>query len=421
MDDLKLSNMKNSINQLKVIYEKHEELQKQTGEKFNIFSILNMERLEVRTHSAFLYEFLNPKGSHYQGTEYLKLFIEIVLDIEDFSFENIIVDRERDIKDLGRIDLVIENKEKLIIIEMKIDAGDQEGQLKRYSDYGNRTGKEYSIYYLTLFGTDASEYSTGVDESIEYTRISFASDILHWLDACIRANNTPFLTSIRETLRQYSKLIKKITNQVDGGLAMDIKDFLLKDGNLELIDEIKKVIPYAKAEVEFNFWYNLYKKYNKSIEELGHKLIEDENFPSNKNASIDVIAETRKSKSGEYYIDYLIGFYKDFEVRLLIANAGYDSHIYASLSLVDTEGNYIEYENYDEEILNIIISLGFDKSGRIKYKYLEYELNFQDNYIYKLVDKDYMDKSVEGIGSEVLEIFKTINNSSKLKRLLNKR
>ena len=52
MDDLKLSNMKNTINQLKAIHEKHEELLKQTGEKFNIFSILNMERLEVRTHSA---------------------------------------------------------------------------------------------------------------------------------------------------------------------------------------------------------------------------------------------------------------------------------------------------------------------------------------------------------------------------------
>ncbi|WP_291644917.1 hypothetical protein [Clostridium sp.] len=40
MDDLRLSNMKNSINQLKVIYNKNEELLKQTGEKFNIFSIL---------------------------------------------------------------------------------------------------------------------------------------------------------------------------------------------------------------------------------------------------------------------------------------------------------------------------------------------------------------------------------------------
>ena len=188
-------------------------------------------------------------------------FNQSVYDFSGFSSEHLVRegwlaivhphDKERNIKELGRVDLVIENKEKLIIIEMKIDAGEQEEQLKRYSDYGKRTCKEYKIYYLTLFGTDASMYSTGSDEDIEYTRISFASDILHWLDACIRSYNTPFLTSIRESLRQYSKLVKKITNQVDGGIAMDIKNFLLKDGNLEIIDEVTKAIPYAKAEVQF--------------------------------------------------------------------------------------------------------------------------------------------------------------------------
>ena len=69
----------------------------------------------------------------------------------------------------------------------------------------------------------------------------------------------------------------------------------------------------------------------------------------------------------------------------------------------------------------IITSLGFDKSGNAKYRYLEYDLNFQDRYIYRLVDKIYMDKSVEFIGNEVLGMFKTINNSSKLKGLLNNR
>jgi hypothetical protein len=151
MDDLKLSNMKNIINQLRSIYEKHEKLQKETGEKFNIFSILNMERLEVRTHSTFIYELLNPKGSHYQEIGYLKLFIEMVLQINDFDFENVIVDRERDTRKFGRIDLVIENSEKLLIIEMKIDAGDQKNQLKRYSHYAKTIGKEFSIYYYTYF------------------------------------------------------------------------------------------------------------------------------------------------------------------------------------------------------------------------------------------------------------------------------
>lgn|GEM_PF-6857344 len=68
----------------------------------------------------------------------MKLFIERVFQFEDFNFENIVVDRERYIKELGRVDLVIENKERLIIIEIKINASDGENQLKRYSDYGLR-------------------------------------------------------------------------------------------------------------------------------------------------------------------------------------------------------------------------------------------------------------------------------------------
>ncbi len=46
------------------------------------------------------------------------------------------------------------------------------------------------------------------------------------------------------------------------------------------------------------------------------------------------IVVDRERNIGEYYIDYLIGFYKKFEVRLIIGNAGYDEYIYVSLSLV---------------------------------------------------------------------------------------
>lgn len=421
MDDLKLANLKNIIDQLKVIYDKHEELQKRTGDKFNIFSILNMERMEVETHSAFLYELLNPKGSHYQGTLYLKLFIENVLQIEDFDYENVIVDRERDIKDFERIDLAIENDTKLIIIEIKIDASDEKERLKKCSDYAKNTGKEYAIYYLTLFETRASEHNTGAEENMEFTPISFASHILNWLEACIRAGSTPFLTSIRETLRQYSAIVKKITNQVDGGLAMDIKELLMKDNNLEILDEAYKVVPYIKAEVEYDFWYNLYKKCSRKAEELGYKFIEDGRFPVDKKASIDDIVEVRKSKNMQYYFDYSIGTYDKYDVRLVIGNSVSDTGIYLSLVLTNTAGNYISYIDYDEEILDEIVSLGFDKSGiAIKYKYVNYDLNFQDKYVYKLFNKEYMDKSVECIGNEILDVFEAVNKSKKLRKLLDK-
>ena len=64
------------------------------GDKFNIFSILKMERLEVDTHSAFIYELINPNGTHFQGNKYFEIFIEEVLNIKDFDFNNVKFGRE---------------------------------------------------------------------------------------------------------------------------------------------------------------------------------------------------------------------------------------------------------------------------------------------------------------------------------------
>lgn len=121
--------------------ELYEAMQKLTGGQFNIFSILNCERLEVSTHSAFIYELLNPKGSHAQGILYLKAFLKDVLNKPDFNLNTVKVERERSIGEAGRLDLVIENKEELLIIEMKIDAGDQPKQLRRYDAYGKNSQK----------------------------------------------------------------------------------------------------------------------------------------------------------------------------------------------------------------------------------------------------------------------------------------
>ncbi|MEG0578394.1 MAG: PD-(D/E)XK nuclease family protein [Niameybacter sp.] len=88
-------------------------------------------------------------------------------------------ERERYIGVDGRIDLIIESRTDLLIIEIKIDAGDQKNQLKRYQRYAKSTGKDYKIYYLTLLGDEASQVSVGDNRGeVEYTCLSFSSDIV---------------------------------------------------------------------------------------------------------------------------------------------------------------------------------------------------------------------------------------------------
>ena len=49
-----------------------------SGENFNVFRVLGLESREVRMHSAFLGELLNPAGSHGLGATFLELFVELM-------------------------------------------------------------------------------------------------------------------------------------------------------------------------------------------------------------------------------------------------------------------------------------------------------------------------------------------------------
>ena len=178
------------------------------GERFNMFATLGVAHYEV-THSAIIASFLNPQELHGQGDKFLKLFLSIIGDETELDTANSNVYTESS-NDDGRIDILIEdNNKKAVIIENKIYAGDQNEQLKRYNHFASNKYKNgYSLYYLTLDGNNASEQSA---KDAKYKCISYAQDILNWLEQCIKESATTPL--IRETLVQYKKHIKQLTNQ----------------------------------------------------------------------------------------------------------------------------------------------------------------------------------------------------------------
>ena len=194
------------------------------GENYNLFSILNIERYELK-HSALIANLLDPKGSHGCGDAFLRAFFEIALKERAYPFEDcthlhsyteyytgpIAGDTG------GRIDILVESKSSHygLIIENKIYAGDQDKQLTRYDNYGKETfgADGYLLVYLTLYGYDASKESTATKsaEEVGYLRLSYAEDILRWLEQCVRlADNKPL---VRESLNQYIRTIKQLTYQ----------------------------------------------------------------------------------------------------------------------------------------------------------------------------------------------------------------
>ena len=192
------------------------------GENYNLFSILSIERYELK-HSALIANLLDPKGSHGCGDAFLRAFFEIALKERAYPFEDcthlhsyteyytgpIAGDTG------GRIDILVKSSHYGLIIENKIYAGDQDKQLTRYDNYGKETfgADGYLLVYLTLYGYDASKESTATKsaEEVGYLRLSYAEDILRWLEQCVRlADNKPL---VRESLNQYIRTIKQLTYQ----------------------------------------------------------------------------------------------------------------------------------------------------------------------------------------------------------------
>lgn len=234
------------------IRKKHELIADMTGERFNVFGILGLQASETRTHSAFLRELLDPKGTHGLNDAFLKLFC-LMLDrvhghIDDakmtgwdvklpinarISTEAHIGWKSADCSEGGRIDLVItpDGGARRILIENKIYAGDQKCQLVRYRNYDSKA----LLVYLTLDGSTAGGFSTEnlpksqkLKPGVDYFQISYKEHILNWLDECRKeASSRPV---VRETIVQYIGLIKQLTQQnTSYMMSEEIANAVLRD------------------------------------------------------------------------------------------------------------------------------------------------------------------------------------------------
>ena len=235
---------------------KYENRAKETGENFNIFYILGLTTNEVRTHSAFITELLNPKGSHGQGDIFLQLFIKTLglnISIEDYSKVKIYKEKyigiiSADWSEGGSIDILIEIGDTAIIIENKIYAGDQEKQLLRYFNYGKKHYKKYQVIYLTLHGHNASLKTIGVkSDAIPHINISYREHIIAWLNMCQIRCNVAWQTA----LIQYINLIKVLSGRsINENMEKDIVELILSNkDNYKAALTIADNVETAKYEV----------------------------------------------------------------------------------------------------------------------------------------------------------------------------
>jgi hypothetical protein len=212
--DMNLALINSLLGQVSSLNRMQEKLALLSGENFNVFRILGLETREVRMHSAFLGELLNPDGSHGLRDTFLKLFTQAV-GFKEFETNTARLVVEYDIGRIsadylqgGRIDIYLESAGQYIFIENKIYASDQHNQLGRY--YAYRPGAR--LLYLTLNGSVPTKEGAGILTSEQYQCLSYHTHILKWLEECRQAAAAYPL--VRETIVQYQHLINYLTGRV---------------------------------------------------------------------------------------------------------------------------------------------------------------------------------------------------------------
>jgi hypothetical protein len=203
-------------NQVLSIYKNSVE---KTENNFNIFRILQIESDEVRLHSRILKSlielniagFINAIPTNYwnKTSKPTDGFLRVRLEVPCSS----LLDNTSD----GRIDILVEFENLLIIIENKIYASDQNQQLVKYHEYGKRSGKDFLLLYLTPNGkepTNDSIFQANSNEGLqpgEYHLISYKNEILNWLETFRKElESKKEFNGIHEITRQYIQTLKNI-------------------------------------------------------------------------------------------------------------------------------------------------------------------------------------------------------------------
>lgn len=188
-----------------------------TGLTYNIFKITGIGTREVSVCKV-LADLLNPKGSHSQGDQYLKIFMDMVIKshiekANDFNLLKAKIRTEYPITEDRRIDIVIEDETMFIPMEVKVFAGEQKKQLVDYAAFSRRMNQKSGFIPVLFLTPDG--YESGEASKEDYISISFKKHIIPWLTNCLNLEETQKIAPVREIIKQFIRVIKSFCGHVE--------------------------------------------------------------------------------------------------------------------------------------------------------------------------------------------------------------
>ncbi|TXJ12297.1 PD-(D/E)XK nuclease family protein [Brachyspira aalborgi] len=415
------------INLLKSLIENRQEIYERLAPRVNIVDILGNTYYEVQ-NSKLLYYIFNTHFKYYDKeinfAKDLALYVvgnEYKDKIKNAKFENAY--REFQTKEGRRIDILIVFDKFEIIIENKINAGEQESQLEDYYKDRYDGKKEIFLVYLTRWKYEASEYSISKETREKLKdKIYYLShgDMAKWIENDI-LNKYEFLKFDKKYQSIYSALIqirdneKIITNpnEENNMEKEEIKKFFEREDNNYFETLLNKDETIKDSFDKLNKFYELLENAQRVIIDKKFELISGNIKYSSK---VSEFIKKVQSDKGEDYMKGALLYNEEgikgqfngiWSRNILISIIGYldlcitleqniyivDYHLFINIIANNNIANKLREEPIKTEIGKIL--------GKDSNKYKEDE---DRGYIYTLYIDIEKDKPEE-IGQKIIDLY----------------
>ncbi|CCY74039.1 PD-(D/E)XK nuclease family protein [Brachyspira aalborgi] len=415
------------IDLLKNLIENRHEIYERLAPRVNIVDILGNTYYEVQ-NSKLLYYIFNTHFKYYDKeinfAKDLALYVvgnEYKDKIKNAKFENVY--REFQTKEGRRIDILIVFDKFEIIIENKINAGEQESQLEDYYKDRYDGKKEIFLVYLTRWKYEASEYSISKETREKLKdKIYYLShgDMAKWIENDI-LNKYEFLKFDKKYQSIYSALIqirdneKIITNpnEENNMEKEEIKKFFEREDNNYFETLLNKDETIKDSFDKLNKFYELLENAQRVIIDKKVALVSDD---INYSLKVSEFIKSVQSDKGEDYMKGALLYNEEgikgqfngiWSRNILISIIGYldlcitleqnvyivDYHLFINIIANNNIANKLREEPIKTEIGKIL--------GKDSNKYKEDE---DRGYIYTLYIDIEKDKPEE-IGQKIIDLY----------------
>ena len=396
--------MKILLENISKLSKKHEQLAKVSGSNYNVFNVINITTNEVRLHSKFISELLNPEGSHGQRDIFLQLFIEkfnISMNTRSAKVKDEKYIGKKTETEGGFLDIYItDNRANTIIIENKIYAPDQENQLLRYFNFNKD-----NILYLTLFGDEPSKNSYGnLEIDKDFKLLSYKNDIIEWLIDCRKeAVEYPLL---REGISHYINLIKILTGQSSNHIMnTEIRDYITSSSeNLKNASLIEKSMINAKIKIQWNFWKELKEQLIKNkIELVENKSVKWQNVSN----------YYKKSRNRDIYFGLWSKIFEKDEITIHFG-IEIENEIYFGFTIERNGKGGISLDEKNKEYREITLNINENYTSSkhwLGWRNLDNRLDFRafnSKAIFDLADNKKRIKQIENIVTQIIKDIETL-------------